>query len=493
MIEYSYKESKQKEADKSHLYFHFFDHPPNMNINNYNFLDQKKEEGESIEVLSISNAIESLKNELENKKLDSLSESDGTSIFQGLVQINELMKKAEIKFGYKNISDFPYLEISDIIANCANNDIKMSAIECLKMAIKFDSDSIESKITESAIISLEQMMNDDDEKLSNSAISLIGYINIYSQTLCEEFCLSGLITALIKHLPSFYAFFAVQTSIANCPSEFSLKFLFLLFKTVSNTYDEIIIEHFFHGILIFVAKYGIESLPDQITDEEIEPAIKYECKNIIIQLLKCHIINSVRFSLVTSMVEFCSYIPDLYPIEIIPKLLQYLIDESLFELNPELVENISRLLILSSERCEKFIQRNFLKHLFKLIRDDLFDFRISFSYAKLIVVFHQIQLDDFDIYVIELCARYICCSENSFSTQCIILINEIINQFSIHGQLEKMVLCIQILNESRENLESRIEDPEISSCDEINIHINSILGVLNKYKEIVSKYEENET
>lgn len=498
-----------RKMDKNNYCFQFIDQSLESDIINYEFRPMHKGKEIRGSRFTISMAIKSLRNELEKEcmkkeldddhksfqktdKIGSISSilNDKTPpILISLENIFYFMNTAENRFGTNNsLSDFPYAELCYIISNMDDVRIIIGAIECLRMALKFDfdfdsdvDDLIKSKITEDAINSLENFMKSENTDLNKATINIISIINQLSENLCNQFCAAGLATALAPYVPHNLATFAIQSSMKKCSDEFSLKFLFLLFQAVTSTDDELIALHFFSGIDIFTCRFGFDSIPDQLSDEEIDPGTIFECKNIIFVLLDHILSTSKRFDLISNLMKFCNKIPEENPPNILQYISEYITDDSFFvDDETHLIENISGVLIHFYNSWKDYIPRDFFINLYDLIKDSKVDFQISFAYAKIIVTYHQVELDQFDLNVVELCTRYICCSDVPFSHMCILLIYKIIRMIKI-SKPDEMLEYIQILRDAQENLHTHLEDPDLNpDFEEI---IRKILDEIEENKD----------
>lgn len=273
-----------------------------------------------------------------------------------------------------------------------------------------------------------------------------------------------------------------------CPAEFSLKFLFLLFISVLNTEDENILINFFDGISIFSRRFEFESIPEQLTDSEILPEQVLECRKIISELIENNISKLTNIRLILSIVEFCTLLPSEYPLNIHQNLFNCLTDQSLINQYPILAEKISIVAINFYNQWKDYFNSDFLSILYDFIIKDLIDFKTSFSYVKLMVKYYQIQTNDCDIDMVKLCARFIGCSDSSFLFLCIGLITEIIEKFSVSGQIDKAIQCYQVLNDFREDLESKIEDPDLEPKEKriIEITLDTISGLIEIMQNLLN-------
>lgn len=491
----NYKNSLNDD-NKNNFYLQLADDTPDLDINNYDLRDYSKIKFnfKEIEPLTISNAIKALKNEVakhSSGKSDPILEIilDVPPILQSLKNLNYIMETAKKTLGTeKDLNSFPYDEISYILSNIKDAETIIMAINCFEASLKFNSDSIESKLTEEAINSLIKLMFSKDKKLSQSVILFIGNLNQYSSDLCEIFCSAGFAAALTPKFKEPYALFAIQYTITNCSFEHSFKFLFLLFKSFIDSEEEIILLYFYHIISIFSQRFKFDSIPELLSDDEIEKDLEFDCKKIIFESLKNYMSNPTSDNLIINMVELCVYIPENYSLEIQQELLNYLTNQELIEKYPNLAENISIVIIKFYNQWKEYIQFDHLKNLYDFITEESINFKISFSYVKIIVTYYQIQSNDFDIAIVDLCARYICCSDGSFLSLCIGLINKIILNFGSNSAI-KFYQCVHILNLSRENLDNQITDPELNSDDALKIQF--FLRLLDKFNEMIDS-QENE-
>lgn len=167
--------------------------------------------------------------------------------------------------------------------------------------------------------------------------------------------------------------------------------------------------------------------------------------------------------------EFCLFIPETEPPNILTNLLGYLKDSSLIKDDPKLVILVSNVVIHFYPSWNAAIPNGFFPSLYDLITAISPEYHTSFAYANLIVVYHKIQFNRFDICVIELCTHYICCSEESFAKLCLYKIIDIIESFSKNNKMNEMKSYLDILDTAHSNLQEQLENPELNNDKEIRI------------------------
>lgn len=482
-----YKDSTSEQiSNKNDSYSLLADSINEPDITNYCFFTNNNDKPIKGTGCSISMAIRSLKKDVINQKQIELKQKNDPGSILNLLNVNPILnslkkiycvlKTAENKFGLDNeLTDFPYSELCYIISNSQDSETVRYAIDCFMASLKFNSELVSSKIesiTDETIISLSKHMVSPDPLLSKSSIQFIGTLSQYSQSLFSHFYSVGFIKALEPHLPKSYAVYAITQLMDKCNDNQALELLFLLCKSVLITEDEITYRCFFRGVNIFTKKYGFDKIPEQISHKanDTDEANTITCKNLIFALMIYSLNNcSINYQLIYYIMEFCLFIPETEPPNILANLLGYLKDTSLIKDDPKLVILVSNVVIHFYPSWNAAIPNDFFPSLYDLITDISPEYHTSFAYANLIVVYHKIQFNRFDICVIELCTQYICCSEESFAKLCLYKIIDIIESFSKNDKMNELKSYLDILDTAHSNLQEQLENPELNNDKEIRI------------------------
>ena len=462
---------------RNRQYRSLIDDPFEEQILNYRFKkNQVKGKG-----LSLNESIKSLRNRFkewqnsENFKNSAINVIlEKNPLHQSLITLIDCLLSFEKEFGTKyELPDFPYFEICTIILNETDSKTLYSALECINYSLRFEGDVNNTLLNQNFIDFLYNTLSNQDQHnldVGLQILSLFGYLIYFSQELCEYLYKNNIIEVIKKFLPKRHSLFIIQAFLECCTQEISIHFLNLVFFAINSTEDELIITISFHSIQLFCKRFCIEPL---LTDN-------MSLLNSLYSTIKTYI-TSVNFTLIESIFALCSYLPDSFPPDIFELTFSYFTDSSFGKFYDESVKYGKFYDAAANAICHfypewhKKITNEFLEKLLNQYNeDDSMSFEMKTAFTKVIIVYYQIQINSFDVTILQLCLQSIESPDNELSERSLDLAITITHKLSVNNIL--LFECLASLNESRELLLDRLEDESIS--EQKKIKIEGLLRIL---------------